>query len=277
MSVVASSRPATGTSLPQAEINWDRLDKTKFFVVGTGLFTGVTTALFPFSVIKTRLQVATSAAGSTSAFATARNIARYEGVRGFYRGFGTVIAGTIPGRCVYLSTLEMTKSSVLAFTSSLGLSETMAAGLASGAGGALGSMATQLVVVPVDVAFPVLHGLCQSSLGVTAAHSIALGYGPEAEGKAPPSGALLMLVQALGGTTAGGVAAFVTTPLDTVMESVGDSRPRVSQVVRELYAREGVKGFYRGLGPRWASMALWGTCMITTYEFLKRLSVKEEV
>lgn len=31
-----------------------RLDKTKFFVVGGFLFTGLTTALFPLTVIKTR-------------------------------------------------------------------------------------------------------------------------------------------------------------------------------------------------------------------------------
>ena len=31
-----------------------RLDRTKFLVVGAGLFSGVTLALFPLSVIKTR-------------------------------------------------------------------------------------------------------------------------------------------------------------------------------------------------------------------------------
>jgi len=37
-----------------------RLDKRKFFVVGIGLFSGVTTALFPLSVIKTRQMAAHS-------------------------------------------------------------------------------------------------------------------------------------------------------------------------------------------------------------------------
>ena len=32
----------------------NRLDKQKFFVVGIGLFSGVTTCLFPLTVIKTR-------------------------------------------------------------------------------------------------------------------------------------------------------------------------------------------------------------------------------
>ena len=80
-------------------------------MVGTGLFSGVTLMLYPFSVIKTRLQVAQASAGRVTAVSTVRSIAAKEGVKGFYRGFGTVIAGTIPARCLYLSTLEITKAS----------------------------------------------------------------------------------------------------------------------------------------------------------------------
>lgn len=333
MSLAASERPSTSMSLPQAEINWDRLDKTKFFVVGTGLFTGVTAALYPFSVIKTRLQVAASGgaadAARSSALATARSIAKYEGIPGFYRGFGTVVAGTIPGRCVYLSVLEVIKSSTLGATATLGLSETTAAGLAGVASGLCASLATQLVVVPVDVISQRLmaqgargSGPPKYAGGLDAFRTIvreqgvgglyrgfamsvvtyapssatwwstygisqrvlwrALGYGTEGSRVGPPSTPTVMLVQALGGTAAGGVAAFVTTPLDTVktrlqvLESKAGERATVASTARELFKEEGVRGFYRGLGPRWASMALWGTCMITTYEFLKRLSVKAE-
>ncbi|KAI3924486.1 hypothetical protein MKW98_032687, partial [Papaver atlanticum] len=45
-----------------------RLDKRKFYVVGAGLFTGVTVALYPVSVIKTRLQIATKDSVEKSAF-----------------------------------------------------------------------------------------------------------------------------------------------------------------------------------------------------------------
>ncbi|KAI3784936.1 hypothetical protein L1987_44044 [Smallanthus sonchifolius] len=46
-------------SFAQTEINWDKLDKTKFYVVGGGIFSGLTVVLYPISVVKTRLQVAT--------------------------------------------------------------------------------------------------------------------------------------------------------------------------------------------------------------------------
>lgn len=330
MSLSTSEGSPGAVGLPQAEINWERLDKTKFFVVGTGLFTGVTTLLFPFSVIKTRLQVATiSPTEKVTAIGTAKNIARYEGLPGFYRGFGTIIAGTVPARCAYLSTLEVTKAYVLTTTSSMGLPEATKAGLAAGAGGFCGSLASQLIVVPMDVISSRLmaqggHGGAPAKYagGLDAFQTIlrtqgirglyrgfgmsiityapssatwwstygasqrvfwrALGYGGEGEGanQKAPGGGTVVLVQAVGGTCAGGVAALVTTPLDTVktriqvLESEAGNRPTVRSTVNKLLREEGVKGFYRGLGPRWASMSLWGTCMITTYEFLKRLSVK---
>jgi solute carrier family 25 protein 44 len=61
----------------------DRLDKKKFFVVGVGLFSGVTTALYPLSVIKTRQMAAHKdvAAGLAGTKQIARQIWAKEGVR----------------------------------------------------------------------------------------------------------------------------------------------------------------------------------------------------
>ena len=56
-----------------------------------------------------------------------------------------------------------------------------------------------------------------------------------------------------------------------VLESKVGERPTVRQTIRTLVAEEGMGGFYKGLGPRWASMALWGTCMITVYEYLSEI------
>eukprot|EP00850_Spirogloea_muscicola_P021272 SM000243S08573 [mRNA] locus=s243:135354:137272:+ [translate_table: standard] len=377
MSLSAAQRP-----LPAAEVNWDRLDKTKFFVVGAGLFSGVSAALYPISVVKTRLQIAGGGGGAAAATAvgTAQAILRAEGVAGFYRGFGTVVAGTIPGRAVYMSTLELTKAAALRATEGGALPEATRAALASSAAGMTASLSTQAVFVPIDVvsqrlmvqgagepggtrykggvdafrtiirtegvrglyrgfgmsvvtyapssavwwgsygasqrlfwrcaslrrarrsrlegavAFRRLCELCLIPQGFTATLTAAavfgwgcswLGYSSESSATlqqpAPPSHAMVMGVQAFGGTCAGGVAALVTTPLDViktrlqVMQREGGGRPSVSDTVRRLVRDEGLRGFYRGLGPRWASMALWGTAMITTYEFLKRLSAKPEI
>lgn len=75
-----------------------RLDKPRFFLVGVGLFSGVTTALFPLSVIKTRQMAAAAVpAGLSGTRFIAQQIWSHEGLKGFYRGFGTVVFGTIPG------------------------------------------------------------------------------------------------------------------------------------------------------------------------------------
>ena len=44
--------------------------------------------------------------------------------------------------------------------------------------------------------------------------------------------------------------------------------------IRNLVKEGGWTSCYRGLGPRCASVSMSATTMITTYEFLKRLSAK---
>lgn len=75
-----------------------RLDKRRFFTIGVGLFSGITTVLYPLSVVKTRQMAAEGVSGGLSGTkAVAATIWRQHGIRGFYKGFGTVVFGTIPG------------------------------------------------------------------------------------------------------------------------------------------------------------------------------------
>lgn len=59
-----------------------------------------------------------------------------------------------------------------------------------------------------------------------------------------------------------------------VSRSGGSEQPlhrvNVTAVVRRLLAEGGVGAFYKGLLPRSISMALWGTAMVSTYEFLSK-------
>ena len=120
--------------------------------MGVGLFSGVTTALYPLSVIKTRQMANNKVSGGLSGTKqTAVNIWQREGVKGFYRGFGTVVFGTIPSRSIYLSTLEMTKSAVQKLGQQAELSPTTLAATSSFLAGAAASLSTQIVIVPVDV------------------------------------------------------------------------------------------------------------------------------
>lgn len=114
-----------------AEVNWEMLDKSRFFVLGAALFSGVSAALYPAVVVKTHLQVAPPPQAAT---ATAAAILRRDGLRGFYRGFGASLAGTVPARALYMAALEATKSSVGSAAVRLGVSEPAARAAASAAG-----------------------------------------------------------------------------------------------------------------------------------------------
>ncbi|XP_057447739.1 uncharacterized protein LOC130739465 [Lotus japonicus] len=133
------------------EINWDRLDKTKFYVVGAGLFTGVTVALYPISVVKTRLQVASKETMERSALSVVKGLLRTDGIPGLYKGFGTVITGAIPARIIFLTALETTKAASFKMIEPFKLSETAQAAIANGFAGMTSSLMSQAVFVPIDV------------------------------------------------------------------------------------------------------------------------------
>ena len=52
--------------------------------------------------------------------------------------------------------------------------------------------------------------------------------------------------------------------------TAGQAAPSFRTVAAQLWREEGAWGFARGLQPRIASSALWGTCMVSAYEYLKR-------
>ncbi|GFP99556.1 mitochondrial substrate carrier family protein j [Phtheirospermum japonicum] len=327
---VAEDNSSSEIHLP-ADINWDMLDKSKFFFFGAALFSGVSCTLYPIIVLKTRQQVMMNA---PSSFKIATLIFRNEGYRGFYSGFGTSLMGTIPARALYMSALEVTKSYVGDIAGvRLGLSEGSASVVANAAAGLSAAMAAQLVWTPIDVVSQrlMVQGSCAVGLktynykgGIDAFRTIIYsdgikglyrGFGMSILTYAPSNAvwwasysishrliwgcvgckdkngsnrtdgkkAAVVAVQGLSASLASGLSALVTMPLDTIKtrlqvldgeESVRGKSPTALQTVRNLFKEGGLSACYRGLGPRWASMSLSATTMITTYEFLKRLSTK---
>ncbi|KAM7471846.1 hypothetical protein LguiA_010029 [Lonicera macranthoides] len=325
-----------------ADIDWQMLDKSKFFLLGAALFSGVSATLYPAVVLKTRQQVAQS---QVSCIKTAISILRYEGFLGLYRGFGTSLMGTIPARALYMAALEVTKSSVGTATIRLGFPEPTAAAMANAAAGLSASMAAQLVWTPVDVVSQRLMvqggdrskvpnaSSCKYHGGIDAFRKILntdgprglyRGFGISILTYAPsnavwwasysvaqrlvwggigcychkkdgdgcengvnafrPDSKTIMAVQGVSAAMAGGVSALITMPLDTIKTRLqilegddnGRKGPTIGQTVRNLVKEGGWMACYRGLGPRWASMSMSATTMITTYEFLKRLSAKNQ-
>lgn len=325
-----------------ADIDWQMLDKSKFFVLGAALFSGVSAALYPVVVLKTRQQVSLS---QISCIKTAFSILKYEGFRGLYRGFGTSLMGTIPARTLYMTALEVTKSNVGTATTRLGFPEPTAAAMANAAAGLSAAMAAQLVWTPIDVVSQRLMvqgnhnpkipsaSPCKYLGGIDAFRKILntdgprglyRGFGMSILTYAPsnavwwasysvaqslvwggfgtyickkddessengastfrPDSKTIMAVQGVSAAMAGGVSALITMPMDTIKTRMqvldgddnGRKGPTIGQTVRNLVKEGGWTACYRGLGPRCASMSMSATTMITTYEFLKRLSAKNQ-
>lgn len=337
MSLTAAEEDSASEIHIPADVDWHMLDKSRFFFLGAVLFSGVSAALYPFVVLKTRQQVS---AAHVSCFKMCSSIMRYEGFRGFYRGFGTSLMGTIPARALYMAALEVTKSSIGGATVRLGFSDTSATAISNAAAGLSSAMAAQLVWTPVDVVSQrlMVQGCCITNSssrycnGLDAFKKILYADGPRGLyrgfgmsiltyapsnavwwtsysvihrliwggfgsnlGKKEDCGEIglssfrpdyraVVAVQGLSAAMASGVSAIMTMPLDTIKtrlqvldgeESNGRRKPlTVLQTVRDLKKESGFAACYRGLGPRWASMSVSATTMITTYEFLKRLSAK---
>lgn len=315
--------PTAEIHLP-ADIDWEMLDKSKFFFLGAALFSGVSAALYPTVVLKTRLQVCHPPPTCLSAVAS---ILRHEGPRGFYRGFATSLTGTIPARALYMAALEVTKSAVGAFAIKLGVSDPAAAAAANAAAGLSAAVAAQVVWTPIDVVSQRLmvrdskynggidavrkiirsdgvrglyRGFGMSILTYAPSNAVwwasysvsqrliwsGIGYyycrfgnsKTNGENSFKPSYCTVAAVQGASAAMAGGAAAVVTMPLDTVKTrmQVIEKGMGIGKTVRVLLKEGGWAACYRGLGPRWVSMSLSATTMITTYEFLKRLSAKNQ-
>lgn len=57
-----------------------------------------------------------------------------------------------------------------------------------------------------------------------------------------------------------------------VMDNYGAGRPSVMKTAKTLLKEDGWRGFYRGFGPRFFNMSLYGTTMIVTYELISMLA-----
>lgn len=271
---------------------------------------------------------------------------------------------------VYLTTLEAMKSVATPFANRISANETQAAGAANFIAGAVASLVTQSIIVPVDVVSqrlmvndrpsqptptPKTHPSSSNTsstggsqkAGLTPNHARAASTAASALGKQNgfalarlivqqdgvrglyrgfgasvatfvPSSAIwwsaygayqkaiwhqyegltgqraegemqarspseIVAVQTSSAVLSGVTSAVLTNPLDVVktrlqvaMRQQDGQHPTFRMIAQKLIAEEGPKGLLRGVAPRITSTALWSTCMVTTYEFLKRICLKPE-
>ena len=98
----------------------------------------------------------------------------------------------------------------------------------------------------------------------------------------PRQGQRGLVVQVGSGLCAGLTSGLLTTPLDVLKTRLqtqtvvpGEQPLSLRGVAAKLLREEGPRGLLRGAVPRMANTALWGTCMVSAYEQVKRLSVAD--
>ncbi|XP_051919260.1 solute carrier family 25 member 44-like [Hippocampus zosterae] len=123
-------------------IEWEDLDKRKFYSFGVFITLSIRATVYPATLIRTRLQVQRGKSlynGTLDAFV---KILRAEGVRGLYRGFMVNSFTLISGQA-YITTYELVRKYVSKYSDDNTVKSVVAGGLAS--------MVAQSITVPIDV------------------------------------------------------------------------------------------------------------------------------
>lgn len=126
-------------------------------MIGTALFTVQLGLLHPTAVVKTRMQVANSQTRGVTVF---RHILKHDGVPGLFRGFGTAAIGSMPGRVLYLTSLEVSKHLMLRYTERVDMPEATRIGFANGVAGLVSNLVSCVYFVPLDVVWKFGSFIC---------------------------------------------------------------------------------------------------------------------
>ncbi|XP_073179698.1 solute carrier family 25 member 44 isoform X2 [Lepidochelys kempii] len=123
-------------------IEWEHLDKKKFYVFGVCMTMMIRVSVYPFTLIRTRLQVQKGKSLYNGTFDAFVKILRAEGAAGLYRGFLVNTFTLISGQC-YVTTYELTRKYVSKYNNSNVVKSLVAGGSAS--------LVAQSITVPIDV------------------------------------------------------------------------------------------------------------------------------
>ena len=122
------------------QIEWQDLDKRRYYIIGPGVFVCVRGILYPINLIKVHLFMQKGNSLYSGAFDAFRKILRREGIRGLYKGFTVSLLGMASGQ-LYITTYEVVRSQLSGYGTAF-------KGLVAGT---CATMIGQLLTVPVDI------------------------------------------------------------------------------------------------------------------------------
>lgn len=283
-------------------IEWQHLDKKKFYIIGPTTFCCIRGLLYPPNLIKTRLQVQKKRSLYKGTFDAFQNILKLEGIRGLYKGYLVSNLSVLSGQ-FYITTYELVRQRTARYNLAF-------RGFLAGAGAAV---VGQAITVPLDIITQKLmvQGQGQSNRNLKGAWTIIreiklhhgmlgfyngffislMTYGPTSGvwwasygtylgivGNIVPDGTSVIIVQGISGPLAGLTAATATNPLDVLRTRLQvEARNSVVLVLKELLQEEGIFGLTKGLSARIANMMPSSLLITLGYETIKRLSLRNDL
>ncbi|ORX94079.1 mitochondrial carrier [Basidiobolus meristosporus CBS 931.73] len=243
--------------------------------------TAVDTALFPLDTIKTRLQ---SKAG----------FIKSGGFSGIYSGLSSAVIGSAPGAAAFFVTYETLKTTL----SGNEANESPFVHMAAATGGEISAC---FVRVPTEVIKQRMQTKQHSTMSATIKALLRAdgvlgfyrGYLSTVVREIPFTCIQFPLYERLKvewgrykgrkvepweaglcGSFAGGVAAAITTPLDVVktrlMLSGHHQYSGIFGTMRRIYAEEGLRALFSGIGPRVMWISIGGYIFLGVYEKAKK-------
>uniref|UniRef100_A0AAY4EP96 Solute carrier family 25 member 44 n=1 Tax=Denticeps clupeoides TaxID=299321 RepID=A0AAY4EP96_9TELE len=293
-------------------IEWEDLDKRKFYSFGVFMTMSIRATVYPATLIRTRLQVQKGKSLYSGTFDAFFKILRAEGVRGLYRGFMVNTFTLISGQA-YITTYELVRKYVSIYSKDNTLKSLVAGGSAS--------LVAQSITVPIDV---ISQQLMMQGQGEhltrfkvkpntgAAKHKVTFGqtrdiirqifaadglcmsespcckclmffrpgssHHPKQLSKMAPGDCPHLVLQAMAGPLAAATASTVTNPMDVVRARVQvEGRSSVIKTFKHLIAEEGFWGMTKGLSARIISSTPTAIVMVVGYETLKKLSLRPEL
>ncbi|CAF0897293.1 unnamed protein product [Adineta ricciae] len=124
------------------DIDWPMLDKKRYVPLNLLSTFVVRSFLYPFTLVRTRLQVQVQSSIYRGTWHALQTTVRYEGFRSLYKGFLVYNCQLIPG-LIYITTFEATR----ARANILSTNEYFRAGV----GGTVASLCSQVLACPIDI------------------------------------------------------------------------------------------------------------------------------
>ncbi|KAF9045801.1 mitochondrial carrier [Hymenopellis radicata] len=257
--------------------------------------------MYPIDSIKTRMQVfaTTPVAVYTGVGNAFTRISSTEGVRALWRGVWSVVLGAGPAHAVHFGTLEAVKEL-------MGGNEAGNQWLATSVAGASATTAADALMNPFDVIKQRMQmhksefrsvftcakvvyrneGLAAFYVSYPTTLAISIPFNAiqftvyeQIKRLVNPTHEYSPVTHITAGAVAGAVAAAMTTPLDvakTILQTKGSSQDveirnvkGMGGALKIIWARDGLKGFARGLTPRvMTAMPSSALCWLS-YEFFK--------